>query len=322
MKIARYLAAALGALICAACANTATLDVEYAPRVAGAEDILSISVLPFEGPRGRAFARIVESELASARFRGAPAVTLVDPSYAQVAWRGGRNDQLVSAGEDLNVDGVITGAVIGERVWDRPYTRKRSRCVKFDSDGACMARKEVRLRCWEVHADIDVRVLLVRVVDGRTLFNDVLSGDSVMNYCQDQFAPYSPDRLLDFALEDAARPVRTLFAPFERRVHARFARTPEDGLDAGFSQRFEAAYDLAGDNNEAACARFAQLARAEIVSAALSYNRGLCAEREGALDAAAALYREALQIQPGYALALEGLNRAREQMRERERLSL
>lgn len=320
--------ASLFALLASACATTAPVHVEYAPRVAGAEAIYSMSVLDFEGRGGADFADAVEAELVGARFRGAPAVTIIDPSlagrgYGRGRYRGGVMSPaaLVEIGERLGVDAIVAGAMLGDRVRDSVYTRERNECVSRDSDGDCVDYRTYVVDCWNVHVDVDARVLLVAVPSARTLYNDVLRGDSHMSYCADERMPYSVGELTRRAVTDAARPVRELFLPHERVVHAPFQR-PSEGLGEVQTARFEQAYDLAGqDRLSEACAIWRELEQTGLRTPGLVYNIGLCAELTGHLEAALALYDEAI------ALSVEEFDDAREarervliQMRERDRL--
>lgn len=320
--------ASLMAVLISACANTAAVNVEYAPRVAGAEDIYSMSVLDFDGPYGVAFADAVESELVSARFRGAPAVTIVDPSlagrgYGRGRYRGGYRSPagLVEIGERLGVDAIVGGAVLGDRVSDSVYTRERRRCAARNDDGDCVEYRTYVIECWNVRVDVDARVLLVAVPGAQTLFNDVLRGDSAMSYCEDEALPHTVDQLVLYAIADAARPVRELFVPHEQVVHAPFQR-PGNTLSESQSAGFQQAYDLAGqDRLGEACEIWRNLESEGLRTPGLVYNIGLCAELTSNLEAALALYDEAISLS---AEEFRDANRARGrvivQMRERERL--
>lgn len=320
--------ACLAGLAAAGCANTAALNIEYAPRVAGAENIFSLAVLDFEGRGGVDFADTVESQLVTARFRGAPAVAVVDPGMAGPGFARGRfrhrygsPASLAEAGAVMNVDGVISGTMLDERVSDSAYTRERRECVARDADGACVEYRTYLIECWNVRASVQARLLLVETLSAQTLFNDILSGSSSMYYCEDEHLPYTASQLVDQAMIDAARPVRRLFLPYEQVVHAPFAR-PDEGLDEPVAARFQAAYELTGDDRlEEACSAWTELAREGVETARLFYNLGLCAELRGMLEPALAQYERAIALSADpFNDAQRARDRVLVQMRERERL--
>lgn len=322
------LLALLAGLLAAGCANTATLNVEYAPRVAGAERIFSLAVLDFEGPSGVAFAETVESELITARFRGARAVAVADPSAAGPGFARGRYRHrygspagLAEAGAIMDVDAIISGTVLDERVDDSVYTRERDECVARDSDGDCVEYRTYIIDCWNVRASVQTRLLLVETASAQTLFNDILSGSSSMYYCEDERLPYTSSQLIDQAMIDAARPVRQLFLPYEQIVRAPFAR-PGDALGDPAAALFQSAYEMTGeDRMEEACAIWAELAREGVETAGLFYNLGVCAELRGTLDPALAHYERAIALSGDpFDDARRGRDRVLVQMRERERL--
>lgn len=324
----RRLFAGLAGLLAAGCANTAALNVEYAPRVPGAERLFSVAVLDFEGRGGVAFADTVESELVTAHFRGAPAITVVDPSLAGPGFARGRfrdrygsPEGLAEVGAVLGVDGIVSGTVLDERVSDSPYTRERERCIARDGDGDCLEYRLVVIECWSVHASFQARAVLVETASAAVLFNDILSGSSSMYYCEDEPLPYTASQLVDQAMIDAARPVRRLFLPHEEIVHAPFARAGE-GLSEPAAARFSAAYDLTGqDRMGEACTAFAELAREGVESAELFYNLGLCAELRGTLEPALAHYERAIALSAErFGDAERGRERVLIQMNERARL--
>lgn len=321
------LGAGLLALFAGACANTVAVPVEYAPRVAGAERIYSLSVLDFEGPDGHVFADIVESELVSARFRGAPAVSVVEPGLAGARYRRGRYRGayspvgLAGIGERLDVDAVVSGAVLTQRVDDTAYTREEDRCVSREEDGDCLEYEQVLIECWTVRADVDARIILVETAGARVLFNDILNGDSYMRYCADEPLPYTSQELVVHAMLDAAEPVSALFLPHERIVHATFARADET-MEPGLREAFEAAYQLTGQNRYGeACSQWAALEAQGADSAILLYNLGVCAEMSGDLHGALDYYSRALARSPEeFRDALEGRERVLAQIEARRRI--
>ena len=75
----------------------------------GAERLFSVAVLDFEGRGGVAFADTVESELVTAHFRGAPAITVVDPSLAGPGFARGRFRDRYGSPEGLAEVGAVLG---------------------------------------------------------------------------------------------------------------------------------------------------------------------------------------------------------------------
>ncbi|PWE17586.1 hypothetical protein DDZ18_07925 [Marinicauda salina] len=328
VSTARSLVVAALGFLAAACANSATVNVERAPRVLGAERIYSLAVMDFAGPGGTVLAEEIESEMVAARFRGQPAVSVVDPSsagprYARGRYRPARRGAagLVEIGRRIDVDGVIGGSVLDEIVDDREYTREEDDCVARDEDGDCTEVRVVEIPCWDVDARIEARVLLVETATGRTLFNDIVRGESGMYYCEDEHLPYTIPQLRDQARRDAARPLRELFLPHEERVRAPFQR-PGDNLPEPVAARFQAGYELAGDDRLGeACTIWEELETSGVRTAGLLYNLGVCAEVFGRLELALQRYEQALSLSPDeFRDARRARRRVITQMRDLDRL--
>lgn len=267
------LALALGAVPAAA----EVLPVTWG-QPAEARDVASVRGVAldrFGGSDGRALAALIETRLAAARDREGR------DYYAVYS--------LAAPSAEGNVEIVFEGGASAS-IEERRSQQKRRYCKdaaepRTNCEDKLKEEREVTCRMRIVALSSDLRA--AREADGRVVYRRSLPLREEVTWCPgDAAMPASEDvveRLIDRAASDYAAD----FVPLWRADEIRVLENRR-GLSKDQGERFKEALRATKTNAGEACRLFEELASEAPTQRSLAFNRALCAEMRGELDAALA----------------------------------
>jgi len=215
-------------------------------------------------------------------------------------------------------DAVLRGSLSREITRPEVNPRTENECVERDQKDKCVKRERIEIPCREMRVRLMPRVLLVRL-DGLQLYSRSDTFSAAQRYCRGDEWP-SVNAMTDNLIEDIAAAVRSDLAPRDRVLAVRLMERRK-GLKGGARDAFKEAVQLANSDQDASCAAFEALYAQHPEHSSVIYNHGLCVERNGDLDRARALYREALSIDPGRDYPSAGLLRIAQRERARAQVA-
>lgn len=272
----RLLAATMLCLAAPAAAEVLTIEGSE-PATANVNDLFRVAVERFDGRDGAALAQALEAELGAAQFGGQPYFHIVAPESG------------------APIDGLVTGTV-RSRTEETPVTEKRKRCVDQDpaNKKKCLKEKEVDIRCYSRVASVATTVRLVAIADGSVRYSRPLNARDEITYCPDRSASRTVAQFVAETLKNQVRTIRGDLAPRDYSLDIRVDENRK-GLAKAAQEAFKDAIRQTKSDQDGACATWAALTRDVEPTAALAFNLGLCAERQGDFDAATDWYGEAQQ---------------------------
>ncbi|NCN85734.1 MAG: tetratricopeptide repeat protein [Sphingomonadales bacterium] len=259
-------------------------------------DIQSITIDRFGGRDGRALAFEVEDRLS--------AVTIFGQPYFDVI--GGRS----AVEPDASLSGNVTAGI------DQYETvAKRRRCIERDDKDKCVTYKNIDVDCVTRTIDFRAQVRGTRYSDGRSLYTESFPHKNEQTVCfgDDQdFA--SSESVIRTMLSDTANAIRNDLAPAQYRQEIRILESRK-GMSKAEGQYFKAAVKMTKNDPQEACRMWDEAAANGMVHISLLFNRALCAEQRGELEAALALYEEAERLSPGKIEVTQSLQRVSDHQR-------
>lgn len=252
--------------------------------------IQSIAIERFGGGDGRALAFELEDRLS--------AVTLFGQAYFDIL--DGRSA--------VRSDALLTGNVTAG-VEQYETTAKRRRCVERNDKGKCVTHKNIKTDCLTRTIDYRAQVRVTRYDDGRRIYTERFPETDEQTICfgdDEDFA--SSESVIRNMVSATANAVRADLAPKQYRRDIRILESRK-GMTKTESNFFKAAIRMTKSNPAEACRMWDEAAANGQVHISLGFNRGLCAEQRGDLEAALDLYNEAGRISPGKSEVTEALRR-------------
>ncbi|MGB5484437.1 tetratricopeptide repeat protein [Parasphingorhabdus sp.] len=253
-------------------------------------EIQSIAIGDFGGSDGRALAFELEDRLS--------AVTVFGQPYFDVI--GGRS----AVQSDASLSGNVTAGIE-----EYETVARRRRCVKRGEKDKCLTYKDIEVDCLSRTIDFRAQVRATRYRDGRSIYTQAYPDQNEQTICfgdDDEFA--SSESVIRTMVSGAASAIRNDLAPREYRFEVRILENRK-GMTKAEGQYFKAAIKMTKSNPAEACRMWDEAAQNGLVHLSLAFNRGLCAEQRGDLDAALALYDEAISLSPGKFEVSEAINR-------------
>lgn len=296
-------AASLAVLALAHTAQAETLELSgiYPAANDEAAALESITVERFGGDLGASLAMRIEDELRQVDVDGRPWLRILPA-------RGG--------GEG---EGYMTGTAYGEGKQTR-FTKEREECVRQNQFKQCEEKKKVQVQCTRRTLELDVALRLVRS-DGTLVYSSDRPERYEDSRCEgDSGEPRERTSVERELIGRVATRVRFDIAPVLRRESIRIDENRK-GLSKADGERFKAAVRLTKADQEAACAAFESLRQDYPGHVPTLSNLGLCAERVGRDNDAAALYRRVQASEPRNSMARTGLGRIAERDRARVQLA-
>jgi len=309
MTIMKPFAALIGLAALAACA---TPGIDYNARLMAnapaAAEVRDVTVDRFDGPAGGWFARRLENVLYEATFDGQPWFNVSAPGYG-------------AAGPQ----GIYTGYVEVDDVWEDHSTNYRDRCIERDENEKCVKVEQIEEYCVRTDVRVSAHLELIDAQSGELIFANSYPGDASDYACSEYvtifktrkmgkgvrafkgrshnwnsfaYAPGTPGGLIRDALSDTLRPIRRDVAPRNKTVRAKFATTAIDPLVFA-DPRFEMAIKLAKDSPQGSCQLWTDMAAEYETAPAVTHNLGACAEAAGDYTGAQTLYAKAADLAGG-----------------------
>lgn len=278
LSIARAGSVGLSALCLAATAQAETLRIEglYPARAPDIASIKSISIDRFGGSDGTALAFEIEDKLRDLEIDGAP--------YFKIM--AGRSA--------IEPEAMLSGTATAG-VEEYETTGYRDRCVERNDKGKCEKRKSIKVPCTARVIDFQARVRLSRFSDGQTIYSDSKSDEKEQTVCGRKESFSSSEGVIRGMIKSAAHSVRLDLAPIEKSQSIRVLERRK-GMDKPTAQFFKAAVKMTKTDEQEACRVWDQAAANSVPHGSTTFNRALCAEKDGALDKALVLYAEARQL--------------------------
>ena len=262
----------------------------------------SVAVLPFAGPKGRAFAAEIESVLAGIGIDDKQYFTLVDRSsidkvISEMKFsQSGLVDEktAVKLGKMVGAQGIYSGVVTRNGHDDSPYTERRQTCLQYEQkrdkegrvySGACLQWRYYNVNCLRRVANFSVTPRLVDVATGRVLYSRNLAAVTDSAGCEDTQPVESETVLLDQAKERVKQEFRRDVAPYyvTREISLMDATDGIESKEA--ADKLKRGPGIRGKRKAGRRLRTCGARRGiwAANSHALVYNLGVCAESRGDL---------------------------------------
>ena len=308
----------------AATAEVLTIEGIYAARDPGAIEVEEIVVERFGGEIGEQLALALTDRLEAIALDGQPYFGLRaatgggDRVYVYGAdTPAGGNSPMERAGP---VTATLRGTASSEVTETLSGTTKQTRCLRKNEKGKCVEKTIDVYECRELTVSLAPELRLVAAERG-TLYaaRDRLSRS--VRFCGNDSSIPSALPMMEELIDRFATRVRLDLAPQFRREDVRVLESRK-GLAKGDSAAFKQAVKLTKNDQLAACLRFNELAERNPGQASAVFNAGLCSERDGRLEEAAAKYRRALATGEGEAYSRAGLERVASRLEAEQQLEL
>ncbi|MEP3226468.1 MAG: hypothetical protein ABJO01_10870 [Parasphingorhabdus sp.] len=302
--IAKALNTGVFTLCLTAHAHAETLQVEglYPARSSGIADIQSIAIDRFGGSDGTALAFAIEDQLSG--------VEIDNAAYFQV----------IAGRSAVEPEATMTGTARTniEEYETREY---RQRCVERDENGKCETRKSIKVNCWKRVIDFEAQIRLSRFSDGQTVYAERKTDSKEETDCGRNESLSNSEDAVRAMINKAAYSVRRDLAPIERRENIRVLESRK-GMEKATSKFFKAAVKMTKKDEQEACRMWGQVAANGAPHVSIAFNRGLCAEQEGALVKALDHYSEAQQLAGSKAEIGQAIRRVEGRQRALEDLEI
>ncbi len=301
--------------------------------------IKTVAVLPFKGPKGKAFAAEIEGVLADIGIDGQRYFTLVDRatldktiSEMQLS-QSGLADQKTAAklGKLIGARGIYTGVVLQNSCNDSRYSEKRSTCAQYETkrdkngnpyQGSCIAWRDYNVGCTKRVATFAVSPKLIEVSTGKILYSRNLSAVTESAGCRDTNPVESENVLVEKAKSIVKQEFRHDIAPYYVTREIKLMDSTDGIESSAVKDKLKNGLEYADQGRmDSACALWSEAHNLAGNSPALLYNLGVCAESSGDLDNALSLYKQADKKlgKPDDDISL-GLNRVAEAVKNRVKL--
>ncbi len=297
LSIGKAVSVGLSALCLVTTVQAETLQIEglYPARVDNVAEIKSIAIDRFGGNDGTALAFEIEDKLSDVEIDGAP--------YFKIM--AGRS----AVQPEATLSGTATAGIE-----EYPTTGYRDRCVERNDKGKCEKRKSVKVSCLKRVIDFQAQIRLSRFSDGQTIYSDRKSNSNEQTVCGRKESFVSSEEVIRGMINSAAYSVRRDLAPIERRENIRVLESRK-GMDKVSAKFFKAAVKMTKTDEREACRMWDQAAANSALHRSVAFNRGLCAEKEGALGKALTFYTEAGQLAGGKTEIGQAIRRVEDRQR-------
>ncbi len=292
--------AGLSALCLATAAQAETLRIEglYPARADNIAEIETIAIDRFGGSDGTALAFAIEDKLSNIEIDGA--------SYFKI----------IAGRSAIEPEGTLTGTGTAG-IEEYPTTAYRNRCVERNDKGKCEKRKSIEVSCLKRVIDFQAQIRMSRFSDGQTIYSDRKSNRDEQTACGRKESFTSSEEVIRRMIDSAAYAVRRDLAPIERRQNIRVLESRKS-MDTATAKFFKAAVKMTKTDEQEACRMWDEVAANGAAHVSIAFNRGLCAERAGALDMALAFYDEAGQLAGKKTEISQAVRRVEDRQRARD----
>ncbi|MFW2350006.1 hypothetical protein [Qipengyuania sp.] len=298
-------------------AEVLDVDAVYAARDPAAVEIEEITVERFGGDMGELLAIAITDRLEEVRLDSRPYFTVKSGSP------GGNTYNIYGAAgapaaEPTPKAATLRGTASEQRSDTRDGEKKVTRCLKRDDRKKCIEETVDVFACRKLTVTLQP-VLRLIAREGGTLY---AAEDTLLRsqrYCADERGKPSATDMTQSLVDEFAGRVRLDLAPEYRHEEVRIMESRK-GLSKADSGAFKDAVRLTKSDQEAACARFAEMLAVYPEHSSVAFNAGLCAEREGRLEDAAGLYGRVMATSEGRDYARAGLDRVDSQIEAERQL--
>ncbi|GAA0471749.1 hypothetical protein GCM10009096_10980 [Parasphingorhabdus litoris] len=300
LSIGKMVSIGVSTLCLAAAAQAETLRVDglYPARAPDVASIKSIAIDRFGGRDGTALAFAIEDRLSDLEIDAAP--------YFKIM--AGRS----AIEPEATLSGTATAGI--EEYETRGY---RERCIKRDDKGKCEKRKNIEVPCLKRVIDFQAQIRLSRFSDGQTVYAERKSDGAEQTVCGRKESYSNSEEIIRGMISRAANSVRRDLAPIERRQNIRVFESRK-GMDKATASLFKAAVKMTKTDEQEACRMWDEASANSALHRSIAYNRALCAEKEGALEKALALYGEAELLAGSKTEIRQGIRRVEDRQRARD----
>ncbi len=192
------------------CAPTTKIKTVVPPKVSGMGGVRKVAILDFRNdPRGEVRS-LVESGLSSTRIGGRPYFTLADRENIKkiikemdIQMTYGDIEKAADIGNMLQVDAIITGAVLSRNVSDASFTEKRSKCLEWKGI-ICKKSYKYKVNCRKRVATFSFVPKIIRVETSKIVYSEEFRATRSDKVCSDSQRPIKPSGQLIYDAEKEA----------------------------------------------------------------------------------------------------------------------
>jgi len=269
-----------------------------------------LAVLNMEGRGGNAFAAEIEAALAAIEAEGRPYFTLFERSrldriLGEQDLEAGQLDEADAAAKIGRLAGVMgmVGGKTSRTLSDTPYREKHTICLEHEappanakkSEGKCIRSEQRSVPCTKRELILTFTPKIVDVASARIVYTRTLRASKTDTVCSDSGRPLSSEAVLYGQARES------VLATFTKDIAPHYETFVFNLMDAkdGISRaealnQFKAGLDFARKNRlDRACELWQAAAPLAPDAPAIQYNLGVCAEIDGELAKAKALYQQA-----------------------------
>jgi len=270
---------------------------------ADAAKLRRVGVYPFDGRNGEIYRARIEALLTGITLNGKQYFTMVERARLDAVLSEQKTtgeplfDEHTAAqvGRLAGAEGIYMGVVNHESVSDDRYSRTRQRCASTDKDGKCTRWRDETIPCTRRVASVAMTLRLVATDTGTIVFARELSGRDQSDACRGDGKPLRDrNSLLAMSRQRAVDSLRQEIAPYlvTREIEL---MDETDGIeDRKAREKLESGLEFAeAGRMDRACEFWAQGRGLAPRALSLIYNLGVCAELDGDLEMARALYADA-----------------------------
>ncbi|RCW70406.1 caspase domain-containing protein [Pseudorhodoferax soli] len=267
-------------------------------RSAEASALRSVIILADSAEVSQQMSMGLESEMSKLRVDERPYYTTAKLGQRITAQPS--DAQLSAMARSAGVDAVVVVTGGGSSVTATQSTEDRYSCavnVKLFKSCPKDQSRTTKMACTTTLGSAAARVRIVRAVDARSVFVDVVNGQAKHYRCNDQDIPQADRRQIAYdAVVSATTATMQILAPS-------YVQGPLDlmkadaGLPAEVLKRFDAASEFAKAKRlDEACSRFEELYTDYKESTALTFNVAFCHEVRGDMLRANQAYKRASEL--------------------------
>lgn len=289
------LAAAI--LLLVGCAGARVSQVVEVPaRQSGMVDSRKLAVYYFNGDTDGTITAQVESYLSNINVRGTPYFEVLEREMLDkiieeqnmVSSSGYFNENdAVRLGKLSGADTLIMGSVNQPHVSSRHYRKAVDYCM----DKKCTQKETRYISCVDRAANVDLTLKAVSVRRGSIIFTQNYSGKASNTDCGEERSKNEAD-LRNEAIGQILNNLRKDVAPYQVTLSIEFM-DEDDYMNSATKSKLEGAMEYIKQRRvDRACEIFKDALAGDANSPALYYNLGVCAEIDGDLDKAEALYNQ------------------------------
>ncbi len=272
-----------------------TISYVRPANISGTENMKRIAVMEQKNDSAVSF---IEHSLSGIRFDSSPYFMMVDRSTIDKIIKEQKFSDGIIADSNTRVKfGKLSGAdtVISGVLNSNTNTNSYSKTVSKCSDSKCKKTYEATVSCNKRTVIGVFEAKAVSVETGEILFSKNYTHSADSDVCRgDGDSQLSSDELEGLVFGHISELFKKDVAPYRYSVDVELIESDNSKMSKNSEKYFDMGIEFAEKNSISnACKMFANAQKEYASSIAITYNNGVCAEYEGDLEKAQALYESA-----------------------------